>query len=111
MRNQLSTIVIPKFADLKMGLSNYSVTITLNITEEIAEILSKRRFRHIKTFCWKNRWYVQHMKNVDYTYPLTEALYVDAYRDLANLKVIIREAKISLLKSEIAVLTDEWNRE
>lgn len=106
--NQTSSIPIPKFANLRMGTEGYSVHITLNITGEIANLLSQRKLRSVETFYWKGRYYVRTAKVYSYNYPISIALYTDAYKSLDHLKVLIREAKISILKGEIATISADW---
>lgn len=91
-----------------MGTQDYSVHITLNITGEVANLLSQRKLRSIETFYWKGKYYVRTAKTYSYTYPISIALYTDAYKSLDYLKVLIREAKISILKGEIATISADW---
>lgn len=106
--NKVSNILVPKFANLRMGTQGYSVHITLNITEQIANLLSQRKLRNVETFYWKGRHYVRTAKVYSYNYPISTALYTDAYKSLDHLKVLIREAKIYILKGEIDAISADW---
>lgn len=105
--NQISYIRVPDFANLRMGESGYTVHITLNITESIANYIKNKKFSNVETFFWGKRWYVRVHKLYTYATPISEALYVNAYNTLTHLKVLIREAKIQNLKDEIELIKVE----
>lgn len=94
-----------------MGESGYSVHITLNITEPIANYIKNKKFTNVETFPWKNRWYVRVNKLYTYTTPIEEALHTNAYKTLRHLKILIREAKISILKNEINFISELFPEE
>ena len=99
--NHISHIRVPDFANLETGTNGYSVHITLNITEPIANYIKKKGFSNVETFFWNRRWHVRVNKLYTYKTPIEEALYTNAYKTLDHLKILIREAKISILKEEI----------
>ena len=105
--NQISYINVPNFANLRMGETVYSVHITLTITEPIANYIKNKRFTNVETFFWKNRWYVKVNKLYTYATPIEVALHINAYKTLSHLKILIREAKISILKEEIEAIKEE----
>ena len=107
--NHISHIRVPDFANLETVINGYSVHITLNITEPIANYIKKKGFSNVETFFWKKRWYVRVNKLYTYKTPIEEALYINAYKTLDHLKILIREAKISILKEEIATISADWN--
>ena len=99
--NHISHIRVPDFANLETAINGYFVHITLNITKPIADYIKRKGFSNVETFFWNKRWYVRVNKLYTYKTPIEEALYTNAYKTLDHLKILIREAKISILKEEI----------
>lgn len=107
--NHISHIRVPDFANLETGTNGYSVHITLNITEPIAYYIKKKECSNVETFFWNKRWHVRVNKLYTYKTSIEEALYTNAYKTLDHLKILIREAKISILKEEIKNISKPYN--
>lgn len=105
--NNISHIQVPKFANLTTGLTNYRVHITLHIKEDVANYI-KQRYPKIEVFYWKGKWYISVSKIYTYNIPIERALYEDAYKYLTQLKILIREAKVAVLREEIKELELEF---
>lgn len=106
--NQVSQIRVPQFANLTMGTVGYKVHITLNITKDVAEYIKRKNFSNVEIFFWNKSWKVRVNKVYLYSTPIAQALYINAYKTLDHLKVLIREAKIANLKTEIETIKADW---
>lgn len=107
--NSVCYISVPNFATLSLGMLNYSVHITLNITKEVAEIIKKKYEKNpkIEVFFWNKKWHLRICNCYEYSQPVQNALYTDAYTTLKHMKIMIREAKIEELKNQVEAIKSE----
>ena len=107
--NSVCHIGVPNFATLSFGLIDYTVHITLNITKEVAEIIKKKYEKNpkIEVFFWNKKWHLRICNRYEYSQPMYNTLYTDAYTTLKHMKIMIREAKIEELKSQVEAIKSE----
>lgn len=107
--NSVCNIGVPNFATLTLGLVNYTVHITLNITVRVADIIKKKYEENpkIEVFFWNKNWHLRICNRYEYSVPMYNALQVDAYTTLKHMKIMIREAKIEELKNQVEAIKSE----
>lgn len=98
-----ANIILPEYVNLYLHNESYVVTVTFQISKELYDIM-KVIYTNIKYFeCIriKDRYYCRFLKRYNYNYPLNTALFEHAKKDKDTLMIMMREAKIKLLKYEI----------
>lgn len=107
------SIVVPQYVNLTVGMLGFTVTVTLNIDYYGFLWIARNMYNvvgnsanYISTFqkCGKKagiRHYVTIERHYDDLNKIQQACWVQAARDLRDLKILIREAKVARLNEEI----------
>lgn len=99
-------ITLPEYVNLYLYNDTYVVTVTFPITKEMYDYM-KVLYKDIKYFeCIKvnNKHYCRFFKRYAYSVPFNISLFKIANQDKNRLKILMRDAKVSLLKIEILAI-------
>ena len=99
-------IILPEYVNLYLENESYVVTVTFHITEEMYNLM-KILYKDIKYFeCIKVRGqhYCRFYKRYSYKCPINVAVFGCAKKDKDTLMIMMREAKIALLNTEILAI-------
>lgn len=112
------SIVVPQYVNLTVGMFGFTVSISLNtdnhgffwIESHKWNVVGKNSAENIHTFqkCGKKtgiRHYVTIVRHYQDLNQIYDAVWNRAPKDLKDLKILIREAKIAKLNEEINDLT------
>lgn len=105
-------IVVPQYVNLEVGMFGFSVSVTLNCDEHASHWIECHKYNvvnsadQIRTFqkCGVKtgiRHYVTILRTYQDLNKIQQACWMQAAKDLRDLKVLIREAKIARLNEEI----------
>lgn len=102
-------ITLPEYVNLYLYNDYYVVTVTFPITKEMYDYM-KVLYKDIKYFeCIKvnGKHYCRFFKKYTYNVPFSISLFNDANKDKNTLKIMMRDAKMSLLQLEILAILKE----
>lgn len=108
MRQQISSsIVAPRFCNLKLGSLCYVVTVAFQITEGMHQKLQfEGGYGQVKSFKYNGRYLVYWEKTFTYEVPFYRA-FQEAYEAKKHLKIVMRKVKRDILADEIDNIK-EW---
>lgn len=105
-------IVVPQYVNLEVGMFGFTMTVTLNCDEHAFHWINCHKYNvvdsadQIHTFqkCGVKtgiRHYVTIVRNYQDLNKIQQACWMQAAKDLRDLKILIREAKVARLNEEI----------
>jgi len=105
MRQQISSsIIAPRFCNMKLNSFDYTLSISFQITEEMhLKIQSGIYGRALKSFRYNGRYLIHWEKTYQYSIPFYSA-FNEAYEVKKHLKIIMRKVKQAVLEDEIDLI-------
>ena len=97
-------IKAPKYVNIKLNNDAYILSISLHISEDVYNILSRED--SISPIKYNNKYYIHWDSLFSYFMSFEEAFNI-AYRRLKTMQVMIRNAKIQILSNEIKEIVTE----
>ena len=114
------SIIVPQYVNLEVNMFGFRVTVTLNCDEPAFHWIECHKYNvvdsadQIHTFqkCGKKtgiRHYVTIVREYQDLNKIQQACWMQAAKDLKDLKILIREAKVARLNDEINDLNNNYD--